>query len=122
MHDVGGHVRELDGTLVDGLDEELSELRLLLNAGVDGLDELLFEIENDVGDVATADELKRDAQALALYFHVGGGEDAEDVHDEVVEDTSVVFGSQVLYSVKYDGFDVVVGLFDDEVDVSRGGS
>lgn len=122
MNHIGGDFGELDGAVVDRLNEQLSELGLSLQRSLERLGELFLEVEHDIFHVATADQLEGNVEGFALDFHVGRAKDAKDVHDEVIEHTSVVLGAEVLDAVKNDELDVVVRLLDDEVDVGRSGS
>ncbi|KAI3494698.1 hypothetical protein L1887_40514 [Cichorium endivia] len=118
VYDVGGDLGELDGAGVDGLDEKLAVLEVLVLGGlrgVDGFHELLLEQQHDLLDVAAGDHLEGDAERLASDVHVWAGEHAEEVHDERVNDV-LVLGTQGVEAVEHDEFDVVVALLDGELD------
>ena len=118
-----GHVWELDARGVERAHQQLTVFpRVLVLHHALGLGDLLFEDEHHLLDVARGDQLHGDVERLAPHLDVGRGEDAEDVHDGLLEDLLVaghlLHGNQ---PVEDDQLYVVVALFDDEVDVGRDG-
>lgn len=86
---------------------------------VEGLDELLLEEKDDLLDVAAGDHVEADGDGLSADLHVGRNEDAEEVHDEGAK-IMLMLGSEGFDAVKDDKLDVVVGLFQNELDVAGG--
>jgi hypothetical protein len=84
------------------------------------LDELFLEEEDNFLDVARGDHVEGDGKGFASDLHIGGDEDAQEVHDEVAAEVVLVLGPQSLDAVEDDELDVVIGLFEDELDVARG--
>ena len=121
----------LDRAGVDRLDEELAVLGVLqaqarqlrstlprrathlLKLPIESLDQLLLQEPDDLFDVPRRNHLERNREGLPPHLHVGTSEDAEDVHDEFVEDV-LVLGVKEGDALEDDHLDVVGGFLENE--------
>jgi hypothetical protein len=116
VNDRGGDFGEPDGAGVNGLDEELAVLEVLLVLRfLDGVGELLLEDRHDVLDVPARDHLQRDPHRLPLDSHVVAPQHPQHVRHQRVKHPLVLLPQRV-ESVEHDELDVVVALLDAEVD------
>ena len=121
MNDAGCDFGKFDSADVNRLDEKLPVFRRLLILLVLGFLELLLEEQNDLLDITAGSKAKDNVDGFPADFQVSrAGEDLEDVHDEGVDDMTVL-GAEGVETVEDDELGMVVRLLLDKTDVARCG-
>lgn len=88
---------------------------------IDRLGKLLLEEHDDFLDVLARDHVHGDAECLPTNVKIGAGQDAEDLHGQIVKDALVCL-AQLVDLLQDDQLDVVVRLLDAQLDELGGGS
>jgi hypothetical protein len=111
----GCDLGELDGALVNGVDEQRAILVVLLVLLVDSLGQFFLEQQNNFLDVLARDHIHGNAESLSTDIKIGTGQNAQNLHGQVVEDT-FVDATQLVDLLKDNQLDIVIRLFDAQFD------
>ena len=100
---------------MDGVDQELSILGVLLVVLVHSFGEFLLQEQDNILDIFAGYHLERDAEGLPSHINIGTGQHSQNLHNQIVQDTLILL-TQLVNSVKHNKLDVVVRLLDAKLD------
>mmetsp|Transcript_8410 Transcript_8410/g.26319 ORF Transcript_8410/g.26319 Transcript_8410/m.26319 type:complete len:235 (-) Transcript_8410:834-1538(-) len=118
-HHLARHVRELDCTLVDGLDQQRPVLHRVLHGLLLRAEHLLLEQVDHLAHVAGGDELEHDLQRLASDVQVGALQRAQHVHHGLLHHLGVQT-TQLAEALQHDQLHVVVRMCVEQLRVRVG--